>query len=73
MTVAWNTFKPLARPTVHYGLFPHSLVHKASSSSSVTYNTSRTWANTVKLTHLKPFMTYCEHIINYCYVGFEYY
>ena len=60
MTVAWNTFKPLTKPTVRYGLSPHSLVHKVSSSSSITYNTSRTWANTVKLAHLRPFTEYCK-------------
>jgi len=56
--VAWNTFKQLTNPTVHYGLSPHSLAHKASSDSSVTYPTSRTWANTVKLNNLHPYTTY---------------
>lgn len=60
MNVAWNTFKPLAKPTVHYGLLPNLLLHTATSSSSITYNTSRTWANTVRLSKLLPGTTYCK-------------
>ena len=59
MTIAWNTFKQLERPTVHFGLTKF-LERTAASGSSVTYPTSRTWANTVKLSGLLPGVTYCE-------------
>lgn len=59
MTIAWNTFKPLQKPTVRFGLLPKFLDRIASSGSSLTYPTSRTWANTVKLGGLLPGTTYC--------------
>lgn len=62
MTVAWNTFQQLTKPKVHYGLLPHLLLFSAESSSSVTYNTSRTWSNTVKLEGLLPSTTYYYQI-----------
>lgn len=61
MAVGWNTFQPLKKPTVHYGLAPNHLDFAASSHSSVTYPTSRTWANSVLLENLLPATTYCEH------------
>ncbi|KAK2462526.1 hypothetical protein APHAL10511_005496 [Amanita phalloides] len=54
MMVSWNTYSQLPRPTVHYGLSPTALVHKASSHVSITYNTSITFNNHVKITGLKP-------------------
>jgi hypothetical protein len=44
MTVSWNTFSQLSNPTVRYGLDP-SLSQTASSSVSVTYQTSLTYNN----------------------------
>ncbi|KAF8307931.1 Metallo-dependent phosphatase [Clavulina sp. PMI_390] len=58
MTVGWNTFTQLSNPKVHYGFWPNALWFSASSHSSVTYPTSRTWSNTVKLTGLLPSTTY---------------
>ncbi|KAF8307932.1 Metallo-dependent phosphatase [Clavulina sp. PMI_390] len=58
MTVGWNTFKQLSSPKVYYGSWPDQLWFSASSKSSITYPTSRTWANTVKLTGLTPSTTY---------------
>ncbi|KAF8307936.1 Metallo-dependent phosphatase [Clavulina sp. PMI_390] len=58
MTIGWNTFQQIANPQVHYGLSPNSLQSTALSSSSVKYQTSRTWANTVKLSGLLPSTTY---------------
>lgn len=54
MRVSWNTFEHLANPTVHYGRHPHDLCHRASSTDSVTYNTSLTYNNHVTLKGLKP-------------------
>ncbi|KAF8319499.1 Metallo-dependent phosphatase-like protein [Cantharellus anzutake] len=58
MVVAWNTFQQIATPTVHYGTRIGTLTFSASSDSSVTFPTSRTWANTVVLTGLQPYTTY---------------
>jgi hypothetical protein len=54
MFVSWNTFEHLSNPTVHYGLSPDALTETASSEVSVTYPTSLTYNNHVKLTGLKP-------------------
>lgn len=58
MMVSWNTFAHLERPTVLYGLSPHELFWVASSDVSVTYNTSLTYNNHVKITGLWPDTTY---------------
>jgi len=58
IAVAWNTFEKQARPCVQFGLDSNFLSQKACSTSSVTYNTSRTWANTVLLSGLKPATKY---------------
>ncbi|KAF8313567.1 Metallo-dependent phosphatase [Clavulina sp. PMI_390] len=58
MAVGWNTYKQLSAPTVHYGTSPTSLNSTASSASSVTYKTSRTWANSVLISGLQPATTY---------------
>ncbi|KAF8307934.1 Metallo-dependent phosphatase [Clavulina sp. PMI_390] len=58
MTVGWNTFEQLSNPKVYYGLSPNKLSLYASSHSSITYPTSRTWSNTVKITGLLPSTTY---------------
>lgn len=54
MRVSWNTFDRLDNPTVHYGPEPHNLCFQASSSESVTYNTSLTYNNHVTIDGLKP-------------------
>ncbi|KAF8320020.1 Metallo-dependent phosphatase [Clavulina sp. PMI_390] len=58
MAIGWNTFAPLTKPTVHYGFAPNKLWFSASSHSSVTYPTSRTWANSVLIEGLLPATTY---------------
>ncbi|ODQ76018.1 hypothetical protein LIPSTDRAFT_1422 [Lipomyces starkeyi NRRL Y-11557] len=67
MYVSWNTFEQLSNPTVHYGLSPHALNKHAFSNLSVTYATSLTYNNHVKLTGLKPDTTYYylpEHLLH---------
>ncbi|CAO1634645.1 unnamed protein product [Sympodiomycopsis kandeliae] len=58
VTVAWNTYQILSKPCVSYGTNDGHLNQKACSSESYTYPTSRTWANTVTLTGLKPATRY---------------
>lgn len=54
MYVSWNTFVHLNNPTVNYGLSANSLNLTASSNVSITYPTSLTYNNHVKITGLKP-------------------
>ncbi|KAF8717619.1 hypothetical protein AX14_012095 [Amanita brunnescens Koide BX004] len=54
MVVSWNTYSHLSRPTIRYGRSPRALEHTASSSVSVTYPTSTTFNNHVKITGLQP-------------------
>ncbi|KAF8621469.1 hypothetical protein AX15_007763 [Amanita polypyramis BW_CC] len=54
MVVSWNTYSQLSHPTVRYGPSPRGLVRTASSSVSVTYRTSTTYNNHVKITGLFP-------------------
>lgn len=58
MSVGWNTFEKLDEPCVSYGLSSTQLLSDACSTSSITYPSSRTWANTVVLTGLEPSTTY---------------
>jgi hypothetical protein len=58
MMVSWNTFTQLDNPTVYYGRSPYALKQRASSNVSVTYNTSLTYNNHVKLTGLEPDTVY---------------
>lgn len=58
MIVSWNTLKQLSQPTVRYGRSPDDLCLRASSTVSITYNTSLTYNNHVALTGLKPDTTY---------------
>jgi hypothetical protein len=58
MFVSWNTFSKLDSPTVKYGLSSSSMTMTASSNVSVTYPTSLTYNNHVKITGLKPDTTY---------------
>jgi acid phosphatase type 7 len=54
MHVSWNTYSPLSKPIVRYGTNPYALNMEASSNVSVTYQTSTTYNNHVKITGLKP-------------------
>jgi Purple acid Phosphatase, N-terminal domain len=58
MMVSWNTYEQLTKPTVKYGLTPNNLNFEASSTVSVTYNTSLTYNNHVKITGLHHDTTY---------------
>lgn len=53
MHVSWNTYSQLSKLTVRYGTNPHNLNMEASSSVSVTCQTSTTYNNHV-ITGLKP-------------------
>jgi hypothetical protein len=57
--VSWSTYEQLEKPTVKYRFTPHDLNFEASSIVSVTYNTSLTFNNHVKITGLLPDITYC--------------
>ena len=54
MMVSWNTFCKLDKPTVHWGKHAANLDHTSSSSISVTYQTSTTYNNHVKIDGLEP-------------------
>jgi hypothetical protein len=58
MMVSRNTYNQIEKPTVKYGLTPHDLDFEASSTVSVTYNTSLTYNNHVKITGLLADTTY---------------
>jgi len=58
MMVSWNTFVQLPNPTVTYGTDPNNLAFSASSSVSITYQTSLTYNNHVNITGLSPSKTY---------------
>ncbi len=58
MTVSWNTFSKVDTPTVLYGLSASNLTLTATSNESVTYNTSLTYNNHVKITGLTPSTLY---------------
>jgi hypothetical protein len=58
MHVSWNTYDQLSNPTVYYGLSPSLLLLSASSNVSVTYRTSTTYNNHVKIDGLLPDTTY---------------
>jgi acid phosphatase type 7 len=54
MAVSWNTNAQLTLPTVLYGTSPNLLTGIASSQISVTYPTSSTYNNHVKIYGLQP-------------------
>src|SRR6266704_3445803 len=54
VVISWNTFSQLPQPKVRYGSERHALPHTALSKVSVTYPTSMTFNNHVKITGLKP-------------------
>ena len=55
---SWNTFSHTEKSTVLYGLSPHEMTAIAISKVSVTYETSLTYNNHVKIMGLKPDTTY---------------
>lgn len=58
VSVAWNTYQRIPKPCVAYGLSSNALNSRSCSSISDTYQTSRTFFNTVTLGGLKPATTY---------------
>ena len=54
MYVSWNTYSHISHPTVRFGRFSWALDRTASSDVSVTYPTSTTYNNHVKITGLEP-------------------
>ncbi|KAK3684061.1 Metallo-dependent phosphatase-like protein [Podospora appendiculata] len=64
VSVAWNTYKALTKPCVQYGTSASALSLQSCSTSSVTYPTSRTWANVVTLANLAPATTYYYKIVS---------
>jgi hypothetical protein len=54
MVISWNTYSQLPRPTIRYGRAPWALTETAWSNVSVTYPTSTTYNNHVKITGLEP-------------------
>ncbi|KAK0609673.1 Metallo-dependent phosphatase-like protein [Bombardia bombarda] len=64
MTVGWNTYAAQSRPCVSYGLSAAALTQQQCSLESVTYPSSRTWANSVTLTGLTPSTTYYYKIVS---------
>lgn len=64
MSVAWNTYEQLSNPCVQYGTSSSNLTQEACSTNSITYTTSRTWANSVTLTGLAPATTYYYKIVS---------
>ncbi|THZ14343.1 Metallo-dependent phosphatase [Aureobasidium pullulans] len=63
MTVSWNTFSKLQAPTVQYGTSQDALILQAQSSDSITYPTSLTYNNHVKITGLQPDTRYYYRIL----------
>src|SRR5579871_6798615 len=54
MMVSWNTYNHIEKPTVKWVFRSDYLIYEASSTVSVTYNTSLTYYNHVKITGLQP-------------------
>ncbi|GLB39268.1 putative iron/zinc purple acid phosphatase-like protein C [Lyophyllum shimeji] len=63
MTVSWNTFAKLEKPSVRYGTDPKGLTSIAYGSST-TYPTSRTYNNHVRLSGLHPNTKYYYLVAN---------
>ncbi|GAA6030978.1 hypothetical protein JCM8097_008966 [Rhodosporidiobolus ruineniae] len=72
MTISWNTFTKLNTSTVTYGYAPDKLEFTASSDTSKTYPSSRTWNQHVKLTGLKPGTKYYYKVSNHNIGGSAY-
>ncbi|KAK3661287.1 hypothetical protein LTR56_000410 [Elasticomyces elasticus] len=54
MMVSWNTYEHIQNPTVFYGKEPDCLTESARSNVSVTYETSTTYNNHVRINGLRP-------------------
>ncbi|KAK9343521.1 Metallo-dependent phosphatase-like protein [Lipomyces starkeyi] len=63
MTVSWNTYEQINEPTVYYGTDSWDLSSYATGTS-VTYVTSLTWSNHVKITGLMPNTQYYYVVSN---------
>lgn len=64
MMVSWNTFSQLSSPTVRYGLSADALTRQVSVGESVTYPTSMTYNNHVRLSGLQPDTVYYYQLPN---------
>lgn len=64
VAIGWNTYEEEKQPCVQYGTSPTSLNQQTCSSSSITYPSSRTWANSVTLTGLEPATQYYYKIVS---------
>ncbi|KAK9423435.1 putative Acid phosphatase [Seiridium unicorne] len=64
VSIGWNTFQKLSQSCVQYGTSSDSLNLQTCSTSSVTYDTSRTYSNAVTLTDLTPTTTYYYKIVS---------
>jgi acid phosphatase type 7 len=64
VSIGWNTFEKLSQPCVQYGTSSSALTSETCSTSSVTYDTSRTYSNAVVLTGLTPATTYYYKIVS---------
>ncbi|KAH0289772.1 purple acid phosphatase [Aureobasidium namibiae CBS 147.97] len=64
ISVGWNTYEKLAQGCVQYGKSATSLTSQACSTQSLTYGTSRTWANSVTLSGLDAATTYYYKIVS---------
>ncbi|CUM67331.1 uncharacterized protein PRCAT00005024001 [Priceomyces carsonii] len=64
MTVSWNTYQHIQKPTVFYGKSPKRLNKIATSHESVTYQTSLTYNNHVKIEGLQPGTTYYYRVLH---------
>jgi acid phosphatase type 7 len=62
--VGWNTYEQLSQACVKYGTSATALTQQVCSSSSITYNTARTWSNAVTLTGLSPATEYYYQIVS---------
>ncbi|KAK9241883.1 purple acid phosphatase-like protein [Lipomyces tetrasporus] len=63
MTVSWNTYEKVDEPTVYYGTDSWDLSSYATGES-VTFQTSLTWSNHVKVTGLQPNTQYFYVVSN---------
>lgn len=64
MSVGWNTYEKLNQSCVQYGTDSTNLSSQSCSTTSVTYASSRTWANAVTLPGLAPATTYYYKIVS---------
>ncbi|KAA8651309.1 purple acid phosphatase family protein [Aspergillus tanneri] len=64
VSVGWNTYGTLSQSCVKYGISADNLSTQACSTSSSTYDSSRTYSHTVVLTELKPATIYYYKIVS---------